>query len=155
MTSRSPLRTAPNLRGAVIVTTPQDVAVADAVKALRFIGKLELPVLGIIENMNGLVCPHCGESVDLFGRGGGERAAQEFGVPYLGAIPLDPEMMRRPETKGVRTSFSTPAPRPGKAVDHGDGEPGRHGRALTECSAAVMYSFVTLRSEGMVAMPLA
>ncbi len=44
--------------------------------------------------MSGLVCPHCGESVDLFGRGGGERAAQDFGVPYLGAIPLDPEMMK-------------------------------------------------------------
>ena len=85
---------APNLRGAIIVTTPQDVAVLDAVKALKFIEQLEIPVLGIIENMSGLVCPHCGESVDLFGRGGGERAAQDFGVPYLGAIPLDPEMMK-------------------------------------------------------------
>ncbi len=85
---------APNLRGAVIVTTPQDVAVLDAVKAVKFIEQLEIPVLGIIENMSGLVCPHCGETVDLFGRGGGERAAEEFGVPYLGAVPLDPEMMK-------------------------------------------------------------
>ncbi|MEN6518646.1 MAG: Mrp/NBP35 family ATP-binding protein [Methanospirillum sp.] len=85
---------APNLRGAVIVTTPQDVAVLDAVKALKFVQQLGIPVLGIIENMSGLVCPHCGETVDMFGRGGGRKAAQDHGVPYLGAIPLDPEMMK-------------------------------------------------------------
>ena len=85
---------APNLRGAVIVTTPQDVAVIDAVKAVKFIEQLEIPVLGIVENMSGLVCPCCGEVVDLFGRGGGEVASQEFAVPYLGAIPLDPEMVK-------------------------------------------------------------
>lgn len=85
---------APNLRGAVIVTTPQDVAVLDATKAVRFIEQLGIPVLGIIENMSGLACPHCGGNVDLFGRGGGERVAADLGVPYLGAVPLDPEMMR-------------------------------------------------------------
>jgi len=85
---------APNLRGAVIVTTPQDVAVLDAVKAIKFIEKLEIPVIGIIENMSGMCCPHCGETVDLFGRGGGERAAHDLGVPYLGAIPLDPAMVK-------------------------------------------------------------
>ena len=85
---------APNVQGAVIVTTPQDVAVLDAVKAIKFIEKLELPVIGIIENMSGLVCPHCGDTIDLFGRGGGEKAAQELGVPYLGAIPLDPAMVK-------------------------------------------------------------
>jgi len=85
---------APNLRGAVIVTTPQDVAVLDAVKAVKFIQQLDIPVLGIIENMSGLVCPQCGGTVDMFGRGGGRKAAGDHGVPYLGAIPLDPEMMR-------------------------------------------------------------
>ena len=85
---------APNLRGAVIVTTPQDVAVLDAVKAIKFIEKLEIPVIGIIENMSGMCCPHCGDTIDLFGRGGGEKAAQELGVPYLGSIPLDPEMVK-------------------------------------------------------------
>ena len=85
---------APNLRGAIIVTTPQDVAVVDAVKALKFIEKLEIPVLGIIENMSGMVCPHCGGTVDMFGRGGGANAARDHGVPYLGTIPLDPEMMK-------------------------------------------------------------
>ena len=73
---------------------PQDVAVIDAVKAIKFIEKLEIPVLGIIENMSGMVCPSCGEVVDLFGRGGGEAASREFNVPYLGAIPLDPEMVK-------------------------------------------------------------
>jgi ATP-binding protein involved in chromosome partitioning len=85
---------APNVQGAVIVTTPQDVAVLDAVKAVKFIEKLELPVIGIIENMSGMVCPHCGDTVDLFGRGGGEKAARELGVPFLGAIPLDPAMVK-------------------------------------------------------------
>lgn len=85
---------APNLRGAVIVTTPQDVAVLDAVKAIKFIEKLEIPVIGVIENMSGMVCPHCGGMIDLFGMGGGEKAAHDFGVPYLGAIPLDPAMVK-------------------------------------------------------------
>jgi len=85
---------APNVRGAVIVTTPQDVAVLDAIKAAKFIEKLDLPVLGVIENMSGMVCPHCGGAVDLFGIGGGRKAAEDLGVPFLGAIPLDPAMVK-------------------------------------------------------------
>jgi len=88
------IQLAPNVQGAVIVTTPQDVAVLDAVKAVKFIEKLDLPVIGIIENMSEMVCPHCGETIDLFGKGGGEKAAQELGVPYLGSIPLDPRMVK-------------------------------------------------------------
>jgi ATP-binding protein involved in chromosome partitioning len=84
---------APNVKGAVIVTTPQDVAVMDAIKAAKFIKKIEVPVLGVIENMSGLVCPHCGGAIDLFSKGGGKKAAEDLGVPYLGAIPLDPEMV--------------------------------------------------------------
>jgi ATP-binding protein involved in chromosome partitioning len=85
---------APNVRGAVIVTTPQDVAVMDAIKAAKFIEQLELPVIGIIENMSGLICPHCGDVINLFSAGGGKKAAEDLGVPYLGAIPLDPEMVK-------------------------------------------------------------
>jgi ATP-binding protein involved in chromosome partitioning len=85
---------APNVRGAIIVTTPQDVAVLDAVKAVKFIEALELPVLGIIENMSGMVCPHCGEEINLFGTGGGRKAAKDLGVPFLGAIPIDPAMVQ-------------------------------------------------------------
>jgi len=88
------IQLAPNVQGAVIVTTPQDVSVLDAVKAVKFIEKLELPVIGIIENMSGMVCPHCGDTIDLFGRGGGEKAARELGVPYLGSIPIDPAMVK-------------------------------------------------------------
>lgn len=80
---------APNVRGAVIVTTPQEVAILDSRKAIRFIEKLDIPVLGVIENMSGLICPHCKTEIDVFGRGGGEKAAKEFNVPFLGSIPLD------------------------------------------------------------------
>jgi ATP-binding protein involved in chromosome partitioning len=83
---------APNLRGAVIVTTPQDVATMDARKSVKFIQKLEVPVLGIIENMSGMICPHCKEPIDLFGKGGGKKIADELAVPFLGSIPIDIDM---------------------------------------------------------------
>jgi ATP-binding protein involved in chromosome partitioning len=85
---------APNVRGAVIVTTPQDVATLDARKSAKFIEKLGLPVIGIVENMSGMICPHCGEEIDLFGKGGGKKISEELKVPYLGAIPLDIEMRK-------------------------------------------------------------
>ncbi len=76
--------------GAVIVTTPQDVALLDSRKAVSFSKQINIPVLGIVENMSGMVCPHCGERIDLFKIGGGEKAAKELGVPFLGRIPIDP-----------------------------------------------------------------
>ena len=85
---------APNVEGAVIVTTPQDVAILDSSKAIKFVEMMNLPVLGVIENMSGMVCPHCGEVIDLFGKGGGEKAAARYKVPYLGAIPIDIEMRK-------------------------------------------------------------
>ena len=85
---------APNVRGAVIVTTPQDVAVLDGIKAVKFVEKLDLPVLGIVENMSGMTCPHCGGTIDLFGTGGGKKAAADLKIPYLGAIPIDPLMVK-------------------------------------------------------------
>ena len=85
---------APNIAGAVIVTTPQDVAILDSSKSVKFIEKLGLKVLGIIENMSGMICPHCGEEIDLFGKGGGKKAAEELDIPYLGSIPIDPEMRK-------------------------------------------------------------
>jgi ATP-binding protein involved in chromosome partitioning len=85
---------APNIAGVVVVTTPQEVAILDISKAVRFVQQIGLPVIGIVENMSGLVCPHCGKDIDLFGSGGGERAARDLGVPYLGSIPLDPEMRK-------------------------------------------------------------
>jgi ATP-binding protein involved in chromosome partitioning len=82
-----------NVDGAIIVTTPQDVALLDSRKAVNFSRLLNIPVLGIVENMSGMVCPHCGEKIDLFKVGGGERAALDLGVPFLGRIPLDPQMV--------------------------------------------------------------
>jgi ATP-binding protein involved in chromosome partitioning len=82
----------PNLTGAIIVTTPQEVSLLDSRKAVNMIKSMDKPVLGIIENMSGLCCPHCGEMVYIFSQGGGERAAGELGVPFLGSIPMDPEV---------------------------------------------------------------
>jgi len=75
---------------AVVVTTPQRVSIDDVRKSVNFCRKLELPVAGIIENMSGFVCPHCGERVDIFDTGGGESLAQEMNVPFLGRIPIVP-----------------------------------------------------------------
>jgi len=83
------LQTLP-LTGAVIVTTPQQVAIDDAVKGLRMFGEHETPVLGIVENMSSFRCPDCGGRHDIFGAGGGEAFADEENLPFLGAIPLDP-----------------------------------------------------------------
>ena len=75
--------------GAVIVTTPQDIATLDAKKALKMFQKVEVPVLGIIENMALHVCSKCGHEEHLFGEGGGQRMAAQYGVPLLGSLPLD------------------------------------------------------------------
>jgi len=77
------------LSGAVIVTTPQDVAVGVTMRGLRMFEQVQVPILGVVENMSGFVCSHCNKTTDVFRTGGGEKAAIEFGVPYLGAIPLD------------------------------------------------------------------
>ena len=82
-----------NADGAVIVTTPQDVSVADVRRSIDFCHALHLPVLGVIENMSGFVRPLCGEVANVFKTGGGERMANEMGVPFLGRIPLDPQVV--------------------------------------------------------------
>jgi len=79
--------------GAIIVTTPQDLAIADVRKAVTFCRTLRMPVLGIIENMSGFVCPKCGEVTHIFKQGGGERLALEMLVPFLGSIPIDPQIV--------------------------------------------------------------
>jgi ATP-binding protein involved in chromosome partitioning len=79
--------------GSIIVTTPQDLALLDSRKAVNFSGVLKVPVIGIIENMSGFICPHCGNKINIFKYGGGERAAQELAVPFLGRVPLDPKMV--------------------------------------------------------------
>jgi len=77
------------ISGSVLVTTPQEVALLDVEKALAMFKRTSVPVIGLVENMSGLVCPHCSEIIELFGRGGGERFAREHGLEFLGQIPLD------------------------------------------------------------------
>ncbi|HEX9015079.1 MAG TPA: Mrp/NBP35 family ATP-binding protein [Chloroflexota bacterium] len=78
------------LAGLVVVTTPQDVALADAAKAIGLFKQLDVPIVGVVENMSYFVCPHCNERTEIFGHGGAQRLADDHGVPLLGQIPLDP-----------------------------------------------------------------
>jgi Mrp family chromosome partitioning ATPase len=89
----SVIQTLPDAR-AVIVTTPQALSLDDVRKSITFCRSLEAPVVGVIENMSGLACPHCGGTIDLFGSGGGEVVCREMDVPFLGRIPIDPDMVR-------------------------------------------------------------
>lgn len=83
----------PDADGAVVVTTPQEVALLNSRKSVGFSRQLKLKVLGIVENMSGLICPHCGKEIDLFKVGGGEKAAKDLNVPFLGRIPIDPKVV--------------------------------------------------------------
>ena len=78
--------------GAVIVTTPQDVSVADVSRGISMFTQLRVPILGVVENMSGYICAHCGERTDIFGQGGGKALAEQYGLPFLGEIPLDPRV---------------------------------------------------------------
>jgi ATP-binding protein involved in chromosome partitioning len=109
-------QTAP-LAGAVIVTTPQEVALIDARKGLQMFQRVNVPVLGIVENMSWFECPHCGKPSSLFGTGGGQRLATELGLPLLGQIPLYPRLLEAadrgqpivvadPESSAARALFS-------------------------------------------------
>jgi ATP-binding protein involved in chromosome partitioning len=80
------------LSGVVIVTTPQDVALQDVAKGMAMFKQLEVPVVGVIENMSYFICPNCSEKHELFGRGGGQRIAEAFNVPFLGQVPLQPNV---------------------------------------------------------------
>ena len=82
-----------NPDGAVIVTTPQGVAISDVRKSVNFCTKLNLPVLGVVENMSGFICPKCGELTNIFSHGGGEEMADEMGIQFLGKIPIDPQIV--------------------------------------------------------------
>ncbi|MFZ5905815.1 MAG: P-loop NTPase [Nitrospirota bacterium] len=79
--------------GALVVTTPQDVALIDVRKAITFCRQVKLPILGVIENMSGFICPHCGKTADIFKAGGGEAMAMDMGVPFLGRIPLESKIV--------------------------------------------------------------
>jgi ATP-binding protein involved in chromosome partitioning len=86
------------LTGAVVVSTPSDVALQDARKALEMFHQVNVPVLGIVENMSHFTCPHCHQEIDIFSKGGAERTARQFNVPFLGSIELDPGIRQGGDT---------------------------------------------------------
>jgi ATP-binding protein involved in chromosome partitioning len=95
------------ISGVVIVSTPADVAWEDASKAVAMFDKLNVPIFGVIENMSYFLCPHCNERTEIFGHGGGRRAAEELGLEFLGEIPLDPQT-REGADKGIPIVESAP-----------------------------------------------
>jgi ATP-binding protein involved in chromosome partitioning len=121
------------LTGAVIVSTPQDLALTVASKAIAMFQKLNVPVLGIIENMSYYACPHCGHREEIFGHGGARAAAQRLGLPFLGEIPLDP-VIRRQSDAGKPTAL--------------DGESG-NGKAFQEVAAALVEQVSLAKQQGI------
>lgn len=94
-TGDEPLSVAQTVKGvqAVVVTTPQKVALADVRKSINFCKTMKMEIVGVVENMSGFVCPHCNETVDIFKSGGGEELAREFDLPFLGRVPMDPKVV--------------------------------------------------------------
>jgi Mrp family chromosome partitioning ATPase len=94
-TGDEPLTIAQTIRDAqaIIVTTPQEIALADVRKSINFCKTVKMPVFGVIENMSGFPCPHCGKDISLFGAGGGRKTAEKFGLNFLGSIPIDPNVV--------------------------------------------------------------
>lgn len=105
----------PFLAGAVVVTTPQAISISDVKKELNFCKKTGIRVLGVVENMAGFVCPHCSECTNVFSKGGGEVMAREFGVPFLGSVPIDPAFVVLVE-EGVRPRYPEGTKVDGKMV---------------------------------------
>lgn len=101
------------LTGAVVVSTPSDVALQDARKALEMFHQVNVPVLGIVENMSHFTCPHCHQEVDIFSKGGAERTAKQFNVPFLGSIELDSEIRQGGDT-GLPVALAGPESAKGK-----------------------------------------
>ena len=126
------------LSGAVLVTTPQEVSLADVAKALAMFKRLSVPILGLVENMTAFICPHCGEATEIFGRGGGERFASEHQLDFLGGVPLDITVRQ-----GGDVGVPAVAQR----------EPGPAARALTAVAGAVAAR-MSVRAAAAEAQPL-
>jgi ATP-binding protein involved in chromosome partitioning len=98
------------ITGAVVVTTPSIVALADVRKAVEMFRQVNVDILGVVENMSYFACPHCSERIDVFGHGEGERMAKSFGVPFLGEIEIDPQIRIGGDTGKPVASFGEDAP---------------------------------------------
>jgi ATP-binding protein involved in chromosome partitioning len=100
------------ISGAVVVCTPQEVALLDAVKAISMFRKVSIPILGMVENMSGFVCPDCNRRYDIFGRGGAERRAAELGIPFLGDVPITIAIRERGDAGQTAANFTDPQAAP-------------------------------------------
>lgn len=125
-----------NLDGAVMVTTPQEVSTSDVRRAIRMFERVNTKVIGVVENMGGMDCPHCGGHVDVFGHGGGQRLAHDMHVPFLGEVPLDPRV-RMAGDEGAPTALSAPDSAAGTAL-----------RAIADKIAAAVEGAVPAGSHG-------
>lgn len=90
----------PNCDGSVLVTTPQDVALISVRKSIKFSEKLKVPIIGLVDNMHGLICPHCDKTIEVFGTGGVEKASKDFNIPILARLPIEPKIAEM-EDKGT------------------------------------------------------
>lgn len=93
---------------ALVVTTPQEISLADVRKSINFCRQVNMKVLGVVENMSGYTCPHCGEQISIFGSGGGTKMASQMGVPMLGEIPIDPEIVLMSDRGGLEALAEKP-----------------------------------------------
>ncbi len=96
------------LAGAIVVCTPQQVALLDAVKAISMFGKTKIPMLGIVENMSGFICPDCGKRYDIFGHGGARQKAEELGIPFLGEVPLNMQLRQESDSGKLANALADP-----------------------------------------------
>jgi len=100
------------LSGAVVVCTPQDVALLDAAKAISMFRKVKIPLLGMVENMSGFVCPDCQKRYDIFGSGGARQEAEQCGVPFLGEVPINIQIRQHGDSGQTASNFDDPAVAP-------------------------------------------
>lgn len=104
----------PKADGAIIVTTPQEMSLIDSRKSISFVNEVGIPIVGLIENMSGFVCPHCEEVTDIFMSGGGEKVAKEFGIQFLGKVPIESSVVKSGD-KGIPIVLDQPDSPSGKA----------------------------------------
>src|SRR5206468_3951921 len=109
-----------HIRGAIIVTTPQEVAVGDSLRGAKMFERVGVPVIGVVENMSDFVCPHCGQRTEIFLTGGGKRLAAELGVPLLGQVPLQAHLADLADA-GVRSSRPSPTRPPPRRWERSPG----------------------------------
>ncbi|KAJ4293407.1 cytosolic Fe-S cluster assembly factor cfd1 [Kalmusia sp. IMI 367209] len=153
-TSPSPSDSLPYLAGAVVVTTPQAIAISDVKKELNFCKKTSVRVLGVVENMAGFVCPNCSECSNVFSKGGGQVMANDFKVPFLGSVPIDPAFVMLVE-EGIRPTYPKGTVVEGKAVgiDEEERREDREGLLVDkyrDCILAPVFAGIVKRLVGDV-----